>query len=93
MCFLRTAVQPILVFGVEAQQVTERELKKLDSIYVDMASRVISRRRLPGQVWLDWRIEALREAKLVLTSNNGSYRRFGWGWRCVGGAGCVGVYG
>ena len=61
--FLKVIVQPVLTYGVEVQQLTMQDLKRLDSAYVDMASRVIAPRRMPQQPWLEWRIAALRLAK------------------------------
>ena len=44
-------------------------MKRLDRVYVDMASRVIALRRKRDCPWLEWRIASLRLAREKITSN------------------------
>ena len=62
---LKAFIMPILVFGVETQQVGPNDLKRLDSAFIDMASRVIAMPRA-GRPWLEWRIDSLRSARAAL---------------------------
>ena len=69
LLFLKAVVQPVLVYGLEVQQLTVQDLKRLDSVYTDMASRVLALRRGRERPWLEWRIASLRAAKVKITSS------------------------
>ena len=49
---LKTFILPVLSFGVETQQVGPRDLKRLDGVFNDMASRIIAKPRA-GRPWLE----------------------------------------
>ena len=67
---LRKIVIPTLTYAVETQQVSADQLKKLDSVFNDMVSRIFAFKRDRTLPWLSWRIENLRNAKNVIQRAN-----------------------
>ena len=86
----------MLVYGLEVQQLSVHDLKRLDSVYTDMASRVIALRRDRQRPWLEWRIRSLREARDKINSSKTasmpSYRvgLAMWGVGVAAATGCLG---